>query len=333
MNSATNTKSSATIIPIAGGKGGVGKSLISANLALVLARLGYRTIAIDLDLGAANLHSYLGLLSTTKGVADFLRGGPKSLAECQTQTPYANLSLIAGDAGNPFMANITPAQQMRLMHEIRKLQADYILLDLGAGSSFLTLDFFRISPKGLLVTTPEYTAVTNMIAFLKNLAFRVMEHALPVNRELRKRLHELYITPVEISDYNVAGVQEFVNELDPQVAAKLRAVWRQFRPRLVFNVGMSPDDLEILTVLDRTLRFMLELEVDYIGFVPEDRAVVDAVRKKTALMKHNPKSYAAQDIIRLAKRIIKLWDQPIPDSARHLQQITRKLYQERQLPS
>ena len=61
MNETPANQKTPTIIPIAGGKGGVGKSLIAANLAIVLARLGHKTIGIDLDLGAANLHSCLGL--------------------------------------------------------------------------------------------------------------------------------------------------------------------------------------------------------------------------------------------------------------------------------
>ena len=60
------------IIPVAGGKGGVGKSILAANLAMALAQAGHETIAVDLDLGGSNLHSYLGISNTFAGVGDFL---------------------------------------------------------------------------------------------------------------------------------------------------------------------------------------------------------------------------------------------------------------------
>ena len=81
MNTTPANQKTATIIPIAGGKGGVGKSLIAANLAIVLARLGHKTIGIDLDLGAANLHSCIGLSgSTPPGLARFLRSTDQALS-------------------------------------------------------------------------------------------------------------------------------------------------------------------------------------------------------------------------------------------------------------
>ena len=66
-----------TIIPVAGGKGGVGKSFVTANLAVALAQRGHRTIAVDLDLGNSNLHSLLGLENRYPGVGEYLRGTVK----------------------------------------------------------------------------------------------------------------------------------------------------------------------------------------------------------------------------------------------------------------
>ena len=167
MNATPANQKTATIIPIAGGKGGVGKSLIAANLAIVLARLGHKTIGIDLDLGAANLHSCLGLSGgTPPGLARFLRSTDQAPLESYlARTPHRNLHLLAGDEGNPFLAQLNVAQQRRLVQQIRALPAEYVILDLGAGSSFSTLDFFRIAHKGLLVTTPEITSLQNLMNF------------------------------------------------------------------------------------------------------------------------------------------------------------------------
>ena len=217
-----------TIIPIAGGKGGVGKSLIAANLAIVLARLGHKTIGIDLDLGAANLHSCLGLSGgTPPGLARFLRSTDQAPLESYlARTPHRNLHLLAGDEGNPFLAQLNVAQQRRLVQQIRALPAEYVILDLGAGSSFSTLDFFRIAHKGLLVTTPEITSLQNLMNFLKNLAFRVIEHALPQDRSIHRKLQTLYTSPLELKSNQPSLLQTLLSSLDPEIAEKVLSSWR-----------------------------------------------------------------------------------------------------------
>ena len=330
MNTTPANQKIATIIPIAGGKGGVGKSLIAANLAIVLARLGHKTIGIDLDLGAANLHSCLGLSGgTPPGLARFLRSTDQAPLESYlARTPHRNLHLLAGDEGNPFLAQLNVAQQRRLVQQIRALPAEFVILDLGAGSSFSTLDFFRISKKGLLVTTPEITSLQNLMNFLKNLAFRVIEHSLPQDRSIHRKLQTLYTSPLEFKSDQPSLLQTLLNPLDPEITEKVLSSWQQFRPRLVFNRGLGPDDLSIIPELEKRLRDQLDLTIEFIGYIPEDLAVPNSLRQGRSLMSFASTSNAGQDMIRLARRVLRLWDQPIPDSARQLQQYTHRLYSE-----
>lgn len=330
MNATPANQKTATIIPIAGGKGGVGKSLIAANLAIVLARLGHKTIGIDLDLGAANLHSCLGLSGgTPPGLARFLRSTDQAPLESYlARTPHRNLHLLAGDEGNPFLAQLNVAQRRRLVQQIRALPAEYVILDLGAGSSFSTLDFFRIAHKGLLVTTPEITSLQNLMNFLKNLAFRVIEHALPQDRSIHRKLQTLYTSPLELKSNQPSLLQTLLSSLDPEIAEKVLSSWRQFRPRLVFNRGLGPDDLSIIPELEQNLSHQLELTVEFIGYIPEDLAVLNSLRQGRSLMSFASTSNAGQDMIRLARRVLRLWDQPIPNSASQLQQYTQRLYPE-----
>ena len=130
--------SGSIIIPVASGKGGVGKSFISANLAIALAELGHKVIAVDLDFGGANLHSFLGLSNRNPGIGDFLQARIAELDELLVPSDIPNLQFLSGDGKTPFMANIAYAQKIKLISRLKKLPADYILLDLGAGSSFNT---------------------------------------------------------------------------------------------------------------------------------------------------------------------------------------------------
>src|ERR1044072_7844362 len=111
---------STTIIPIAGGKGGVGKSFLTANLAVALAQRGHRTLAVDLDLGNSNLHTLLGLQNRYPGVGEYLKGSIKCAPEdLIVETEIPNLEFIPGDARVPFMANISYPQKMKLIRYLK----------------------------------------------------------------------------------------------------------------------------------------------------------------------------------------------------------------------
>ena len=107
----SHTDSQPIIVPIAGGKGGVGKSFLTANLAAALAEMGHRTIAVDADLGASNLHSFLGLPNEYPGIGDFLKARTAELDEMLVPTTIPNLHFLPGEGRTPFMANIPHAQK------------------------------------------------------------------------------------------------------------------------------------------------------------------------------------------------------------------------------
>jgi flagellar biosynthesis protein FlhG len=99
------------IVPIASGKGGVGKSLVAANLSIALAEAGRRVILADLDLGASNLHVILGIPSSGRGVGTWLSASGAEFSDIVLSTDYPGLSFIPGDAEIPGLANITAPQK------------------------------------------------------------------------------------------------------------------------------------------------------------------------------------------------------------------------------
>ena len=179
------------IIPIASGKGGVGKSFLAANLSIALAKLGKKVIAADLDFGGSNLHTCFGMHNTHPGIGDYLRARYGKLEDLLVKTNTDNLQFLAGDARSPFMANMHHAQKLRLVQNIRQLNCEFLILDLGSGSTFNTLDFFGMTRLGLLVTTPEHTSIMNMLTFLKLFAFRIIERTLPRNKSVETKLREV----------------------------------------------------------------------------------------------------------------------------------------------
>ncbi len=303
------------IIPVAAGKGGVGKSLLSANIAIALAQAGHSTLAVDLDLGGSNLHHFLGITNQFPGVGDFLKARRGELEDLIVSTEVSNLNFIPGDGKTPFMANIAHTQKLKLIRRIKKLTADYIILDLGAGSAFNTLDFFGLGKHGIAVTTPDYPAIVSMLGFLKNFLIRAIGRNIAKNRSASLLFKELVSKPIE---NQVPSIETLKNELvreEPDTGVLIAKAYQECRPRIIFNRGAGPDDSKMASQISSSLQNILSIKADYFGFIFEDPQVNQSVRKRVPLLTSFPDSVAALGINRIAERIVKYWDTSIPNSA------------------
>ena len=139
------------IYPIGGGKGGVGKSFIVASLGALFARQGNKVVLVDLDLGGSNLHTFLGIKNPKNGIDSFLNKKVKALEQVAVPTYVPNLFIISSLHCSIEIANLFHTQKQKIIKAIKKLPFDYILLDLGAGTNFNTLDFFLTSKNGILI--------------------------------------------------------------------------------------------------------------------------------------------------------------------------------------
>lgn len=151
------------IIPVASGKGGVGKSTTVANIGISLARKGKTVIMIDLDLGESNLHTVMGIKNVKPGLGHFINKRINTFESLIQETGIERLYLITGDSLFPGAANLPYFQKKKIIKSIRELTTDYILLDIGSGSSYNVIDFFLISPENIIVTIPETAALLNVI--------------------------------------------------------------------------------------------------------------------------------------------------------------------------
>lgn len=313
------------IIPIAGGKGGVGKTFLTANLAVALARRNRPTIAVDLDLGNSNLHSFLGLENRYAGVGEFLQTkGQSGLSDLIVETEVPGLGFIAGDGRMPFMANIQAAQKNKLKKALKLLPAHYVLLDLSAGTSFNTLDLFLESDSGILVTTPEYPAVMNMLQFIKNATLRQISEDLK-GEISKKELESLYKRGIKDPVFTVEGLWRELSPTHPEAAAKIAEITKRLRPRIVYNMLEKAQDTEIFPRVEQTLSEYLSMECDHFGVIPYDAAVREMLRQPGVFLSQNPSSLTARTIYGIADRVIDYWDMPIEGSAEGLTEYTKKV--------
>lgn len=161
-----STRRAARTIAVTSGKGGVGKTNFTTNLALLLAQTGQSVIVLDADLGLANLHVVLGV--SPKFHLEHVMRGEKTLAEILY--PAANgIRIIAGGSGIAELANLTDAQRQRFIDGLGELDsmADVILIDTGAGLSHNVLGFVLASEEVIVITTPEPTAIADAYATIK----------------------------------------------------------------------------------------------------------------------------------------------------------------------
>ena len=231
------------IIPVASGKGGVGKTLISVNLAFALASLGKRTILIDLDFGGANVHTCMGYDSAPDGIGNFLNSRNTKLEEYLLSTQHALLQLIPGDAEMVGIADILASQKRKLMNQITKLDADFVILDLGAGSSNNTIDFFMMSPYSIVVAMPELTSIFNAYALLKSSLFRLLF----VNYRSIPEVKELFNKQIKLGGEYSWKIQDLLNklfEIDPELHLKATALIESVTPKLI--ICRNPKDIAMV---------------------------------------------------------------------------------------
>ena len=168
MDEAPIAKSSARVITVSSGKGGVGKSNFSVNLAIQLIKRGKRCVIIDADFGLANIEVLLGVMPKYS-FANVI-SGEKPIIETVTEGP-GGIKFISGGSGFTQLANISDRQISYLIENIAHLDdiSDIILIDTGAGISKQVVDFITASNEAVIVTTPEPTSITDAYAIIKKI--------------------------------------------------------------------------------------------------------------------------------------------------------------------
>ncbi len=156
----------ARVIAITSGKGGVGKTNLTINLAIALGKRGKRVVVIDADLGTANVDVLLG--TSSRQTLMSLAKDDVELEDVLIKGPYG-VSYIAGGSGMEHAGEMTPMQRQAIFSKLSGCDAwaDIILVDTGAGVGRNVLDFIVASDEVLLVTTPEPTSLTDGYAVLK----------------------------------------------------------------------------------------------------------------------------------------------------------------------
>jgi len=285
------------IIPVASGKGGVGKSLLSANLAVALGQAGKKVI-----LAASNLHLAIGVSPKT-GIGTFLTGG-STFEEIITPTDYENVSFIAGDSEIPGLSTLKVAQKNALIRKFHSLKADYLIIDLGAGTHLTILDLFLLSPQGIVVTAPTVTATLNGYLFLKNIVFRLMSATFKKGSKAAEYINKLRADSTSLQRLYIPKLIEAIEKIDPENAALLKSRLSQFRPRLIMNMIDQPKDADKAQKIRRSCQQYLGLDVESLGVMYRDSLQDKALASRLPVVIYKPNAVLSQAIYRTADKIL-----------------------------
>ncbi len=269
------------VIAIGGAKGGVGKSILAANLGVYLASRGYRTVVVDLDLGAANLHLYLGVWALEYRINDYLDKRVDHLADIAVPTAYGP-ELIGGGSSRLGSANLPFARKLKLMRAIKKIEADYVVLDLGGDTSFNILDFFLLADYGLVMTTCDPAAYLDAYTFIKMALYRRLVRLFAAESIYRKfRDPELialikdFVEPDQsASPQKISDLLDRIRAHAPQRFYLVETAIQQFQPQLVVNMADNRNEVQALvTRMQKVAQRILSIQVPLAGTIPTEAGI------------------------------------------------------------
>lgn len=324
------------VLAVAGAKGGVGKTLLAANLGVYLATIGRRVVAADADPAGANLHGFLGA-EHPAGVARYVPPLPEYVqADDEDGDPQEQLAFDSGSfdlaldddeddrdtvpppgdmvalgvpglhllhAGidEPARGHRRRARRGKLLERLRGLDADYVVVDLGAGTHRSLLDCFLQADVGVFMTLPEPTAMEGTYRFVRAIFARQLLGLARDPEERRALLAELRThdnapPPLDLLADLRAASSPLVERVEETI--------ERFRFPFVVNQTRLRADLELGDFVESAARRRLGLRLDYMGYIDTDDTVWNTLRAGRPLLVESPGTKASRNIEKIARRLL-----------------------------
>lgn len=313
-NTSTSTQASrrpGKVIAVGGAKGGIGKSLFVANLGVLLSQLGKKTVVVDLDLGGANLHLYMGVWSLSRRIDDFLEKKVPSIDDIITPTKFGPL-LIGGGGGKLGAANIHFSRKLKLLRALKTIDADYVILDLGGDTTYNILDFYLAADQGFVLTTCEPASYLDAYGFLKMSLHRRLTRLFGAESEFYRHRD----TEVEgiIRDHIFATSStngRLMNALVDQLKREkpvhhdlIKGLLDGFRPGTVVTMFESQEQVdELVGRLQKVSNKMLSIRLNYFGAIPYERAIQRSAQELVPNVAKTPDGAFAKALRRIVLKM------------------------------
>jgi flagellar biosynthesis protein FlhG len=270
-----------------------------------LTRWGKKIIIVDADLGGSNIQILAGINSPPYSLADFMEKRVENISDIALDTPVKNLRVICGADDILGMANPKSTQTTRLLNNLKSLEADIILLDLGAGTSFSTMDFFLFAPHKIVVLTPQVTSIQNAYGFIKSCLFRKLTRDFSSDSECMEIINQTINSPKKEKKNIIAWLKEDFLSLGEEYEARLSDFVDEIKIGLIVNMVSESRDVTLgRSLLDVTAQY-LSLNMEYMGFIEEDKILINAINNMAEFIKDNTEAMTEMGFYDLANRVIK----------------------------
>ncbi len=296
----TGSARSKQLVAVGGGRGGVGKTLLSVNLAVYLAQLGRNVVLVDAATSGSGAHTLLGCAEPPMADKSALREGKVALVG--TTVPGLELMPTAYDPWR-----VAPKRATRASHWMRRidnLDADYVVLNLGTSMAPPSLDVFHEADVSICVTAPEPPAIEATYRFCRALFVRRLRRNM-----LRERFKLRVVERALDALPPLPTPRELITEIaryDNAIANIAAAALQRMRPALVIGKTRLRGDLDLGPAMASLSERYLGVALDYLGYVEHDDAVWLTARRRRPLLIDAPTSKSARNIERVARRLLAL---------------------------
>jgi len=279
-----------TTIAVGGGKGGVGKTIVAVNLALALSRLQKNVTLLDGDLSNCNCNTLLGITRVESSLEEYLRK-ERSLDEIIVPTAYPGLRLVCGAQNK--VDDFLAVEMSRLLNDIRLIDTDYLVIDLGAGVGDETLDLYRLADEKIVVVTPEVTSLQNAYGFIKSAFF----HDLKQIGSLAAFLNR--------AGFDAQKLHALIGSLADGHTARqaLAVVLARQRFQIVANMTNDAQDLKIVQNLQGVVGQYLRIDNTILGTVAASKDIHNSVNRITPFVALSPDSPHSREMARMAAQL------------------------------
>jgi len=272
---------------IGGGKGGIGKSFLTSNLAILFAKSGSKTLLVDLDFGGANSHTYLEVKKLKHSAFDYLSGNVKDVNQVIQPTQFTNLHIVTAQ-GEWFKSDENLYSKVpQLIEKLKALNFDRIFLDLGAGTNPETMSGYLNSDFKLTLATPEPTSIENTYFFLKKAFYN---HLTAVSE--RHGFSNHINTVLEKKEkYGVRNPAQLLRHIETEYGKTGQRLVREFselKPYFILNQCRSPLDYKLGQSLSQISRNYFGITAVTIGHLGYDNRVWQSVRSMKPLILDYP---------------------------------------------
>ena len=263
----------------------------------------------DLDFGAANVHTYLNEPIPTIGISDFLKSEDKPISDFVVGTQISNLFLLscADDKFNGF--DLDPVSKSRIMAQLYRLNFDYIVLDLSAGTHESTLDFFLLAETPIVALTPEPVSIENAYKFMKAAFYRRLKR-FERQLELKTLISDLMENKERVGIKSPKDLLDAIELHADDNGQRLRDLMQTFSFHFVVNQARTHQDYQLGLSIQSVARRYFGVKSEYLGHLEYDNAVWQCLRKQTHVLLDAPQSQTYGLLFNIIRRLTQNREEP-----------------------